>query len=549
MTTPAAGEGIGAPTATFTSRRIAWAATALLAGLLAAGGGARAAGEVTLRAKGGGLEVRGTVRAYDGIRYVIDTPLYGTMTFDATRIECVGEPCGKRVAPPPPVYERPDPTQPETIRIQAPVGLPQALLPALVRGYGSATGAKVAQIVGTAPDEIAFRLTRDDGALIGTIVVRRPPSAQTGADREPPHVIVTDRAPTAEDLRLLGGGPGAARNAVQELLLARDGLAVVVSPANPAVAVSIDNLARILSGQVTSWTELGVPGGRISVYASDRASGALAAAVDQLLRPRGLGLATTLIETGSEAEAVDSVVRDANGLAIASFASLQGAKALNIEGSCGLIARPKSFAAKSGEYPLSRRLTLLSPGAARLSLVRGLVRYAASAEAQATLAAIDLIDDAIVAAPLEAHTTRLAYALNAPANAYDADLIRQLLADLKGASRLDPVLRLTPGGELDGRARRELGGIIEFLVRPENAALQVFLAGFSDNDGKLQAGTAASARRATQARQALLAAAQGRIEPSRVTAKGYGPLAPIHCNDSSEHRLLNRRVEIWVRAL
>lgn len=44
----------------------------------------------------------------------------------------------------------------------------------------------------------------------------------------------------------------------------------------------------------------------------------------------------------------------------------------------------------------------------------------------------------------------------------------------------------------------------------------------------------------------MLAAAAGRVDPATITAKGYGPLAPVACADTPDRRALNRRVEVWV---
>jgi len=49
--------------------------------------------EVTLRMKGGGFELKGRLKAYDGGRYVIDSRKFGTMTLDASNMECIGAGC------------------------------------------------------------------------------------------------------------------------------------------------------------------------------------------------------------------------------------------------------------------------------------------------------------------------------------------------------------------------------------------------------------------------------------------------------------------------
>jgi outer membrane protein OmpA-like peptidoglycan-associated protein len=81
----------------------------------------------------------------------------------------------------------------------------------------------------------------------------------------------------------------------------------------------------------------------------------------------------------------------------------------------------------------------------------------------------------------------------------------------------------------------------------EAAGKTVMLIGFTDADGRFGANASISARRAGQVRTAVLEAANGRVNGTALVAKGYGPLAPTACNDTTERRQLNRRVEVWIK--
>ena len=43
--------------------------------------------------KGGGFELKGRLKSFDGARYVIDNKVFGTMTLDAANMECIGAGC------------------------------------------------------------------------------------------------------------------------------------------------------------------------------------------------------------------------------------------------------------------------------------------------------------------------------------------------------------------------------------------------------------------------------------------------------------------------
>lgn len=59
----------------------------------------------------------------------------------------------------------------------------------------------------------------------------------------------------------------------KELATARDGLAVVVNPANPANELTIEQIGKIYTGAYTSWSEVGGPDEPIVVLSRESSSG------------------------------------------------------------------------------------------------------------------------------------------------------------------------------------------------------------------------------------------------------------------------------------
>ncbi len=59
----------------------------------------------------------------------------------------------------------------------------------------------------------------------------------------------------------------------EEYIVALDGLSVIVYPQNPLKSIKKDRLKAIFSGKITHWSQLGIPGGRINVFACDHKSG------------------------------------------------------------------------------------------------------------------------------------------------------------------------------------------------------------------------------------------------------------------------------------
>ena len=194
-----------------------------------------------------------------------------------------------------------------------------------------------------------------------------------------------------------------------------DGISVVGSPATGPGALSLDLIAKVFAGQITDWFELGQPTGPIQVYLPPDGSGTLETFVRQVMRPRNLEITRAARRLPGDAEAADAAARDPRGIALTSFADQRGAKAINLETSCGLIVKPTPFAVKAGEYPLVRRLSLQLPAQIAQPSARGIVRIAQSGEVQNAISAARLIDPAIAMLPIEEQGERMAWAANAPA--------------------------------------------------------------------------------------------------------------------------------------
>ena len=58
-------------------------------------------------------------------------------------------------------------------------------------------------------------------------------------------------------------------SADSEHVIAIDGLAILVHPANPVDQLSIETLAQIFAGEITNWSAVGGPDRAIQVYARE----------------------------------------------------------------------------------------------------------------------------------------------------------------------------------------------------------------------------------------------------------------------------------------
>ena len=125
--------------------------------------------------------------------------------------------------------------------------------------------------------------------------------------------------------------------------------------------------------------------------------------------------------------------------------------------------------------------------------------------------------------------------------------MRKLMGELGSGERLSATLRFKSLiTHLDSQSIQQLANAVIFLQKRGLKGRKLIFAGFSDAMGPFDQNMELSVKRATAARDALVAASTGELRPEDVEVRGYGELLPIACNDTEIGRLKNRRVELWL---
>lgn len=511
------------------------------------------AAEVTLKMKGGDFSVTGELQAFDNSKYTIQSKSFGVMSLDANRFDCEGAGCPRAGVP----FGAATVVKPTlsgaagTIQLVGSNTIGNQLMPALVQAFAQSQTLKASKVAGENPLDLTFKLANAKGADAGAIELHRHGSTtafKAFEQNQPIDIGMSSRRIKPEEAdKLQAIGYADFRLPANEHVLGLDGLVVLVAPGNPAVSLSIDNIAKVFGGVIRDWSELGLPAGKINVYAATPGSGTLDTFDNLVLKPRGLKLVDTAKRTENHAEQADLVAIDPNGIGFASIAYERNAKALNIEASCGLITKPSVFVMKTEEYPLTRRLYLYTNGEPKDGMTRALLNYALSKAAQPVVVQNDFVDQSAEVLDFQAQTTRIAYALNAPGPDFDLALMKTLISDLKPAKRLSITLRFeTASYALDSKAASDIVRLRELLESNDYRDKTVVLAGFADGVGRFDNNLVLSQRRADAVMSALQKAGNKPLL-ARVVTKAYSQLAPVACNDSLEARSYNRRVEVWVR--
>lgn len=336
-----------------------------------------------------------------------------------------------------------------------------------------------------------------------------------------------------------------------EHVLALDGLAVIVSRDNPVDQLSLEQIARIFSGAVTNWHDVGGPDRAITVYRRDDKSGTFDTFKSLVLDPFGLKIAPAAQKFESSELLAESAGKDPGGIGFVALPYVaKGNRALKIASSCGLTSTPSRFSIKSEEYPLARRLYLYTNGTPSEPLARDLLKFALSDDAQSTVSDAEFFNLSVEFQDAEDQSRwarsivanpRLGLASDkdvpAPAVGFFQDAMR-------GTRRASMEFRFRPGSAtLDTRALQDVERLARYLRSAAVASRNIYIVGFADSDGSWRSNEALAFKRADTVAD-LLKKADVPVSKRNVGSLSY--LAPAACNDSDAGKSKNRRVEVWI---
>jgi phosphate transport system substrate-binding protein len=493
---------------------------------------------VTLTSRDGATTVEGELLGHDGQTYTLRTSL-GTITIAADQVTCAGEGCPGGTAS----AARFD--APAEFALQGSNIIGDGLIPELVDGFALSLEADAVREVGAARNERVFRVTTRDGAEIAAI-----PAGAHGTATAFPALAEGAAAFGLASRRMAGREAGLPdlRDGPAEHILALDGLVAIVHPQNPVRALTLDQLAAVFAGRITDWSQLGGPPLPVSLYLPDGNSGTMALFEDLILRPRRMQPADSAERLEDHADLSDLVSIDPGGIGLTGFAFARASRMLAIRLQCGLVSAPASFAIKTEEYPLARRLYLYGDPAGQPPQARAFLDYILSDAAQPLIADAGFVDRGIESQGIAVQGARLANSITSPEE-FSLPVFREMLTELRDAERLSLTFRFTPAStRLETRSQSEAERFARLLASGAYPGKEVLLVGFTDSVGDFAVNRGLAERRAQSVLETLWAAAPGgALADAPILVQSYGELTPVGCNETAEGRELNRRVEVWVR--
>lgn len=319
------------------------------------------------------------------------------------------------------------------------------------------------------------------------------------------------------------GHVGDMRSYASEHVVAIDGLAVIVNKGNPVRALTLNQIAAIFSGQITSWEAVGGEDMPISLYARDENSGTWDT-FSSLVFGDEYSLSARARRFESNDKLSDTVADDPGGIGFVGLASVRHAASLAIGGEGTQPLQPSELAVATEDYALSRRLFLYSANREKNNYVQDFVSYIQSDRGQQVVKRTGFVSQNLIS---------VAEDLEGP-DSY-VELLRE-------AERLSVNLRFSEGSaELDNKAQRDIQRIAEYIQRPDNIGKSLILIGFGDQKQTERRAVVLSQLRALAVKSELFR--RGVLTEPVV---GLGDDLPVASNDTAG-RSKNRRVEVWVR--
>ena len=166
-----------------------------------------------------------------------------------------------------------------------------------------------------------------------------------------------------------------------ETVLALDGIAIIVNPENTVADLSLEDIAKIYTGEITNWAEVGGADGQIVLIGREAGSGTRDGFESITGTKDACVYRQELTSTG---DVITTVAGNPNAIGYASLASVKDTvKAVTVGG-----VAPAEDTVKDGSYVVQRPFVLVTKADTKLSATaQEFFDFATSAEASSIISA------------------------------------------------------------------------------------------------------------------------------------------------------------------
>ena len=168
---------------------------------------------------------------------------------------------------------------------------------------------------------------------------------------------------------------------LKETIVALDGIAIIVNPQNPVKDLSLEQIAKIYTGEITNWKDVGGEDAKIVLIGREAGSGTRDGFESITETKDACQYRQELTSTG---DVITTVSQNPNAIGYASLAAIKDSvKALTVNG-----VAPTEATVKDGTYLVQRPFVLVTKeGAALSETAQKFFDFATSADAASIISA------------------------------------------------------------------------------------------------------------------------------------------------------------------
>ena len=168
---------------------------------------------------------------------------------------------------------------------------------------------------------------------------------------------------------------------LKETIVALDGIAIIVNPQNPVKDLSLEQIAKIYTGEITNWKDVGGEDAEIVLIGREAGSGTRDGFESITGTKDACQYRQELTSTG---DGITNVAQNPNAIGYASLAAIKDSvKALTVNG-----VAPTEATVKDGTYLVQRPFVLVTKeGAALSETAQKFFDFATSADAASIISA------------------------------------------------------------------------------------------------------------------------------------------------------------------
>ncbi len=312
-----------------------------------------------------------------------------------------------------------------------------------------------------------------------------------------------------------------------EFVIGIDGLAVIVHPLNPLNPIKnleMDQIAKLFSGEIRNWKELGGEDRIVNIFARDNQSGTWDT-FKNLVLAKKYTLSSEAHRFESNAELSGEVLKNEGGIGFVSLNTIGGAKPLMVSDASGKALAPKLINVSTEDYVLSRRLYMYLPENSENADAREFVEFAVSDQGQNAVTHVGYVSQHIALRDSDQSAMPMTY----------QNMIHSF-------DRASVNFRFDQGkAKLDNKAKMDIQRLVRFI---NEGSRKVRLIGFSETNDDSSFSKLLSKLRADVVKRQLI---RNGVSRKKIEILGYEPKIDRQLEVTVSRLIRDRRVEVWVQ--